>query len=313
MLQLSNFIRWKNDFWNKNILVPLKWFEYFELMKNMKYDKMKDFKAENAEEYKEHVKKYLPYLNDEDILKLYDIILEKRYISIAAPPFLNEKYFHQIITGKNKSEKFILFCECSQTSIKDYDTLYFKDQALTYAKQNWSEILVADLPFYKANYVFRDPADIKYGFGIIDTRYSIKVGFDESYDDLDFTTAKEELIGKKIYQKINDHVVMLTHHSLLFNEFIAPDKFRTGKQYPEAEPSPICVYDGSTLTADKCLVCKREFPKSSAYMFRRIPICDSLFSYIKDYENQIRSHFNIDDKFVVVPDENLLNQARSNE
>ena len=308
--KLNSFIQCYNkNLWADDIIVPPLWIAWYQTLKGLNgWDNIKTFFATNADQYAKNIKEFFPHLDMADLEELYNDIAQFEHIFFAGCPLINESYCHTIMTGKYKNA-FYLYVNGLNTTTSE---LKFKEKTIAYAKQNWQQILKPELGFYKVIYAFNDPSVSNPGFGGCECRFAITVALDEPYNEVDYYFLnRKTAVFKKDYENINEHIVLASYDSILSCEIISPDKYSSGCPYPTADPSPICIYDGSTLGSSSCDVCKREFPKTTAFQFQKIPIGDILFNYLKTNETNIRDFNNLSNNVQIVPDEKLLELARS--
>ena len=309
--KLNSFIQCYNkNLWTDDTVVPRLWIEWYQTLKSMNsYDIKIIFDAVNADQYAKNIEKYFPYLTKADCEELYNDIMQNEHIVFAGAPLINESYCHTMLTGKDKNQFYLYHNANYETNSSE---LKFHEKAIAYAKQNWQLILKPEIPFYKAAYAFNDPAISKSGFGGCEHKFTITVALNEPYDDIDHDIIdRKTCITKADYENINEHIVLASYNDILSAEIIAPDKYSTGRPYPTAHPSPICIYDGSTLGPSSCDVCKREFPETTAFQFKKIPIGDILFNYLITNEAEIRDYNGLSNDAQIVPNEELLQLARS--
>ena len=308
--KLNSFIQCYNkNLWSDDTIVPPLWITWYQTLKELNRNNYKkSFFATNADQYAKNIEKFFPHLDKADFDELYNDIMQFEHIILAGPPLINESYCHMFYTGKDKNE-FYLF---HSANFKNNTELKFNEKAIAYAKQNWQQILKPELGFYKAAYAFNDPAVSNPGFGGCEYRFTIIVALDEPYNYLDYDFLnRKTVVFKKAYENINEHIVLASYDSILSCEIISPDRYSSGRPYPTAHPSPICINDGLTLGPSSCDVCKREFPKTTAFQSEKIPIGDKLFNYLKTNEHEIRDFNGLTNDVPIVPDEKLLELARS--
>jgi hypothetical protein len=313
-MKLSHYIKcYKKQIWPEDTMVPPLWISWYQIFRKIRGSTNKEiFVAICADEYARKVKPFTPHLNETDLGELYDQIMNETHIEFAGPPLLNEKFCHMMQSGKESNQQFYLYGRIQSTNnhytiLSDLNNIKFKEKAIHYAKENWPEILRPDLSFYRAVYSFDDPAVSSPSFGGCKHRFSINMALDEPYDNLDY-----ERKDKPAHTRIDDHIVMVSYDNILSGEIIPPAPYSdSSTPYPCAHPSPICVYDGSTLGDSSCKICKKEFTKTTAFQFADIPIGNVLFDYLKTNENQIREFNKLSSEITIIPNKELLDMARS--
>ena len=307
MTSLKQYIQsFREGLWS-NVTLPAPWIHWIQLLRTLNR-KEHIFQAENADEYIQHTKELLPHLSDSDLQFLYEqLTTVADHIQFAGPPLLvsnshkileTGKVFRRLLDMKMHGDKYYLKHIGSKKAPKR-PSLLFTEKAVYYSVQHWNDILQEAPMADTKKYIFFDPHKSNPALHPRDrVVFNIYAVFNKPYREL--------IHGSNISSDINDHIDLLIHDKILFDEIHGS----TNNEYSTYMTGPVCIYDGSTIDRASCAICGKKF-STNQYEYHGPVIGDKLYTYVKDNEQSIRDIYHVPSRRPIIPNETLLKLARS--
>jgi len=245
--QLSNYVKSVDpEIW----IDQLVGFEWVEWRNNLMLflTKSFEFKAHNQDEFVEQLCPFLPYLEPNHVVQLFDGVTENKKVQFAGPPlFLDQcAYNLELVLDTEQSIVYFICLSCFQ-KLSD-PAILFESIACEYSHKHWNNILLSHREsttrWFIQRFRFVDhqaPDCLKTPTSI----FELFVYYDQALGHL----IKSCFLAKNFNSPMNNHIKFISHELLFRIEM-------EDLTHPTLDIwSSTCIYDGSGLFYDECRVC----------------------------------------------------------
>ena len=287
-----------------------KWIEWYTNLKKMNKQPI-IFNAKNKDEYVKEMLFFLPYLNEDDIIIIYEKIKEKNEYSddinvyFASPSLITidsyrilyscEEYPYKNTFRLDTNNKVIRlpssYTDNQLHGESQEEHFLFHEKAIDYSKKFWPEYIRVQPDMCYVTYIFANSGK-PYGIGEL---YRLYVGRHKYMHDDNYRYFK----SLDIHEVHDNELCLITHDRLLFDE-INSDGY--------SSKYIINTQNGLPYNNNKSII-KEELK----HLYPGTYLCNSIYTYMRNNEDVIRKINDPEEKYKDIPffpDLNVLLKTR---